>query len=302
MNWKREKDESKPQRENKMPQSKLISHDVQQQISDLRNFISAPILALVDADVRVARRFVRFIEQYGFEKSDSDQYENHLGRLKTITFRYKRPIRHPRGDNNEEWTVVHIPLLSLIPLPLLQIMEAELEYGFHVISILRESDEGQGQSTDVTPVEPVGEIYRLQCMMAPFNRADTKGASFAQHLKVKVKIEHADIPAGVATLLNLMGDGTYSYQQLAIILPEQIKVLTGETEQVIIFVAEQRITDLTVESDNPDIFAVKSEEKVSVTDGKTQIEVTGVSEGLASLIISGGGLVARATVVVGPPL
>ena len=79
-----------------MSQPKLISHDVQRQVADLRDFISAPILALVDADIKVAKRFVRFIEQYGFEKFVSGKYENYLGRLKTVTFRYKRPIRHQR--------------------------------------------------------------------------------------------------------------------------------------------------------------------------------------------------------------
>ena len=117
---------------------------------DLGELVAAPITALLDADYQAARRLIELIQHFGFEAADPDEedvgpagFPRKLGKIQTVSFR----INRPRGGRSVPYTVT-VPLLSLIPLPLLQIKEAEFNFNVRLIGGVVE-EEGR------LPEEPV---------------------------------------------------------------------------------------------------------------------------------------------------
>ena len=120
------------------------------QISDLKKIIAAPLVATVQADVYAAIAFVKFIEKYGFEKNstitktliekgfdavaDNSNGTSQLGKLKMVTFYYDYEVIED-GKPVVRIVRVTIPFLSLVPLPLLQVNDAEYRFDIRITGI-----------------------------------------------------------------------------------------------------------------------------------------------------------------------
>jgi hypothetical protein len=104
------------------------SEEPQREVLSLSQLIGAPIHALVDAEAQSAMATARFIRNVGF-KPPEDGDLGDLGDLQMARFKSTR-----RGEDGEEEDFeVQIPLLTLLPIPALQIQDAELEYYVKVI-------------------------------------------------------------------------------------------------------------------------------------------------------------------------
>jgi hypothetical protein len=173
--------------------------ELQQEALSLAQLIGAPIHALVDAEAQSAMATARFIRSVGFEAPDSGT-PGDLGALQMARFKRRRRL----ADDTEEDYEIEIPLLTLLPIPALQIREADLEYTVKIIQTeaLPEQRRQLVQSLqlkDTLPIDPPAT------MRAAYT-SDTARAgrrSVDMLLKMKVRIEQADMPAGLARLLNL---------------------------------------------------------------------------------------------------
>ncbi|MEM6820776.1 MAG: DUF2589 domain-containing protein [Verrucomicrobiota bacterium] len=208
------------------------------QILDLYSIISAPLVATVNADIMAARQFMRFIEEYGFEKVASDpeldegldKPENdHFGKLKTITFRYQTE----NADGTNEDHVIHIPALSLIPLPILQVTDASFDFDIRILGVTDDTDgeiqeeqlqrltekrtpKQQKQSVISSWEEEAPDPAQVKATLSPLNSSASESPSnMNANMKVKVNMRQADIPAGISTLLNVMDQSVYGTQPSA---------------------------------------------------------------------------------------
>src|SRR4051794_35936461 len=89
-------------------------------VFSLQDLIAAPVVALLDADAHAARRFADFLGDYGFGAD---------GALRTFTFHYSRTT--PSGQS--EVVSVAIPAIALIPLPALQVKDAQFRFGVRIL-------------------------------------------------------------------------------------------------------------------------------------------------------------------------
>jgi hypothetical protein len=190
----------------------------------LYELIGAPLMALVDAESQAAKATANFIREMGFNVSrpeaegpDSEDF----GDLKMVTFRSQK--RGP--DGKLQSFKVEVPLLSLLPIPALQIKDAELEFLAKIIDYPKRSqivhkgesgEEKKPQTEDqaLSAEEEQTKKYSLAELPGRDLKA-TFGAEYPDDatsrrrrldmvIKMKIKMQQADIPAGLGRLFNLM--------------------------------------------------------------------------------------------------
>lgn len=179
--------------------------------------IGAPLYALIEAESYAADATAQFIERVGFEhistEGDADKPPEDLGKLRTISFQQERRDASGAASSYK----VEVPLLSVLPIPALQIREAELEFFVKIVDMLTESqqaDRAPSGAEEDRPEEtkPQEKLVRtpprvdLKTMLGrgqPGAPVASKSA-FDMQVRVKIKVEQADVPAGMARLFNLM--------------------------------------------------------------------------------------------------
>ncbi|MEQ8465274.1 DUF2589 domain-containing protein [Coleofasciculus sp. E1-EBD-02] len=190
-------------------------------IVSLEYLFLAPLKAIIDADFMAARQFAAFVEEYGFTKQnsvnpilDGTEEENNqiigkheeLGELRMISFSLNKA-----GEEKE----VKIPALSLIPLPLLQVHDAEFKFGIRLLEGYEKKESkklnllsGGDENTNESLEDP--RLISWRASIATQESSAKKQENVARHLQAnieaKVRIRRSDIPAGIQTLLAVMGE------------------------------------------------------------------------------------------------
>ena len=113
---------------------------------------------------------------------------------------------HDLGGNYRQH--VKIPLLTLVPLPLLQVKEADFDFDIQIVDALTaDTDATFSLKNGASPKAHVPEGVKLRVAMASAKSADSRKSGLQQSLtanmKVKVRMEQADMPGGLANLLHL---------------------------------------------------------------------------------------------------
>src|SRR3990167_272984 len=162
----------------------------------LTQLIGAPIRALVEAEAQAAMATANFIRSVGFVQDGSGNFGK-LGDLQMASFLRKR--RNAQGE--EETIEVEIPLLTLLPIPALQIRDAELEYTVKILDTeLTRSESPEAQRAMALGLKDAPAT--LRATLARDTRNEQR-RSLDMLLKMKVNIEQSDMPAGLAKLLNI---------------------------------------------------------------------------------------------------
>src|SRR5262252_10603808 len=116
----------------------------------LYQLIGAPLLAVVQAEAQAAQTSADFIKRVGFTGDSADdptkdllQHGGNIGDLKMAEFTLQRPDVTGKVQPVD----VKIPVLSLFPVPLLQIKDAEFTFAIRILTRvpLQSSDEEDKQ-------------------------------------------------------------------------------------------------------------------------------------------------------------
>jgi hypothetical protein len=196
------------------------------QVVDLADLVTAPLIAIVEADFLAIRRCLDLIRELCFEHAPQQEGAfTDLGCLRTIRFRAEQP--GPGGHSHSVF--VQVPLLSLLTLPLIQIQEAEFEMNLHLVDPLVQTVELQ--ASPAKSEGPAGtrdtrghrrSVPRWQATLAPQNSDPVQrklAPHLDTHLKLRMKVREADIPAGLSNLLRVAAHGTYAAADLPNPLP-----------------------------------------------------------------------------------
>lgn len=171
------------------------------QIMELKDLISGPLVATIDADSMSTRRYLQYFYELAFESYNRKTGE--AGKLRMLEFTYSE-----QENGTSKQKCVSIPLLTLVPLPLLQIKEADFDFDIQIIDALSAdknstfSLKGKDDSDDSVP-----EGIKLRASLAASNiegNMEKKARQgLAANMKVKVKMQQADMPGGLSNLLSL---------------------------------------------------------------------------------------------------
>lgn len=196
---------------------------IEQAALSLYQLLGAPLYALIQAETYAANATADFIERVGFEPLSRDNGEpaqEDLGKLRTISFQQERRT----ADGQAASYKVEVPLLSILPIPALQIKEAELEFFVKIVDMVVQAQ--PQRSNEASQTEPAGKdrpaaegaltsgsqrvpIPPHLDMKAMLGRGQPTAARaadtpFDMQVHVKIKVAQADPPAGLARLFNLM--------------------------------------------------------------------------------------------------
>lgn len=172
----------------------------------LYQIIGAPLLALVQGETQAAQATARFIQEVGFETSPDEPLQ--FGRLKTVTFRYSKTSVGGTVTQLE----VEIPVLSIVPIPTLQIREAEIDFSVEITSIVKLDTPNAISAPEVSEEDSSSEIKKdsslkpeLVAFRAGLARQDSKSA-----MKITIKAGQADTPVGLLTIFRILDQGIAS--------------------------------------------------------------------------------------------
>jgi hypothetical protein len=198
---------------------------VSSRVLDLDAIFSTPLVSVIEADVRAAREFARFISDFGFVGGAEapETPGTHLGELRTVSFTYKRPS----STGTLEDAIVEIPVLSLVPLPLLQVMDAEFAFNVRILDtdlgdpgappplIERPKTEADAAGATLPPAPQRPRVRAMLAQAQPDTPSDGSGrrSEMDANMSVKISMKQSDVPAGISALLNLMAQSINARSQ-----------------------------------------------------------------------------------------
>ena len=150
--------------------------------------IGLPLQAIIKGEALAAQSTVDFIKQVGFEQEetglgDGTAAQNNLGKLRSVTFTYETTDI----EGNTYYATVSVPLLSLIPIPVIQVNEAELDYAISITGI------ETNKTTNETKLLTTFKNYQ-----SPSTSTET------YNIKINVKVGQSDVPAGISKLFSIL--------------------------------------------------------------------------------------------------
>ncbi|WP_026367392.1 DUF2589 domain-containing protein [Bacteroides sp. 14(A)] len=171
------------------------------QVMELKDLISGPLVATIDADTISARRYLNYLYELAFESYNPQTGE--VGNLRNLQLKYKCM---DSGVMKEQ--KVSIPLLTLVPLPLLQVKEADFDFDIQIIDALSADRNATFSLTNKQDEEvKTNDGVKLRVTMAPSSiiaeERSSRNRNFTANMKVKVKMQQADMPGGLSNLLFL---------------------------------------------------------------------------------------------------
>lgn len=166
----------------------------------ISELLGAPMAAVIQAEAIAAKATANFIKEVGFMKA-TDASDPDFGAVRTITFSYQRI----NADGTTQTATLAIPLLTIIPIPSLQVAEAEIEFDLALtqpeVSTKSASNSGSLDKTFLN-----GNDVRLRAIFGkkPSANPNAPASSTTANMNVKIKLAQADLAVGMIQLLNIL--------------------------------------------------------------------------------------------------
>lgn len=180
-----------------MPNENNQPSIVSSQVLDLKDMISGPLLATIDADAMSARRYMDYMLELAFQSYNHDT--GTAGPLRMLEFAYQA-----MGDDGMQTRTVSIPLITLMPLPLLHVQEADFDFDMQIVEALQTNARSALSLREPDAVRPADDT-RLRVAMASREAGQASSASrnVTANMKVSVRMRQADMPDGLSKFLYL---------------------------------------------------------------------------------------------------
>ncbi len=104
---------------------------VSSQVMELKDLISGPLVATIDADTISSRRYLQYFFELAFDSFDPTTGK--VGAMRTLSFEYTTS-----DVNGKHRQRISIPIITLVPLPLLQVKEADFEFDINVLDAVQQ--------------------------------------------------------------------------------------------------------------------------------------------------------------------
>jgi hypothetical protein len=174
------------------------------QISEIQSLpfyqiIGGPLLALVQGQAQASQTTVEFIERVGFLPPDETSNGNEMGRLRMVTFQYQKP----GPDGAAQTFKVELPLLSLVPIPAMEVKSAEFDFSVKITDVqatetrtMLSSSTVEGDWLSSGRTEFRGTMGSVQSQTDGLQTLDLQ-------MKVNIKVGPPDTTSGLAHLYRM---------------------------------------------------------------------------------------------------
>lgn len=187
----------------------------------LYQIIGAPLHALVEAEAQAAMKTAEVIQKIGFHPPEvhqgdnaSNQSHDEFGALRYVKF--LKSSTNSEGET--EQTEISVPMLSMLPIPALQIRHADLDFSIKIVETNVMGAEKlpphippeQNRKNEQQPDEPVAEkgpeLIDFKAALGRDGGSAPGNRRMDTQIKMKIRMEQADLPNGLAKMLNLLGE------------------------------------------------------------------------------------------------
>jgi hypothetical protein len=156
------------------------------------SLVGAQVAALVEAEAEAARRASELIESVGFERREDGTAD-----LATVSFDM---IRRD-SDGVERTHTIRIPALTLIPIPLLTIESAQIDFAARVEGLTIAKEEPSLSRSVLTPVDRLRTAAGRPTLLTTLARTAVNDTETKADLRVTVTLAQSPLPAGIELLL-----------------------------------------------------------------------------------------------------
>ena len=180
------------------------------QISEIQSLpfyqiLGAPLLAMVQGQAQASQATAEFVERIGFAGAAAEGEEpappDDLGEIRMVTFSYQKPD----ATGSPRTFRIQLPLLSLVPIPALQIKDADLEFNVKITDIQTTDTKTALSSRDAEAGDWLAQgRVEFRAAMGQMETSSSTQRSTDLQMKVKLRVEQADITVGQSFLFRLM--------------------------------------------------------------------------------------------------
>ena len=168
-------------------------------IMSLQQLISAPLVAMIDADAMSTERYMKHFMSLAFESYNP--VDGSTGALRLISFNFTDSDASGGAEKK-----VSVPLVSLVTLPLLQIKQADFDFDINIIDAVAAAP-NEHFSRNRGEVESPGgkerdEGLNFRASLAPQSGRGAS-SSLQANMKIHVSMQQADMPSGLSQFLQL---------------------------------------------------------------------------------------------------
>lgn len=161
---------------------------------DMKNLIGAPLGAAADASVQLAHSTADFINTVGFDKN---------GKTRTAVFKFNQIEKNEDGSLENQEMSVDVPLLAIVPIPNLQVDEANILFDMEVKqSEKSESSSDYGGSFSGTA--NFGIFKATVSGNVSAHSSNTRSSDNSAKYHVDVSATNHGTPEGLARVLDMM--------------------------------------------------------------------------------------------------
>ena len=168
----------------------------------LQQLLSSAVVATADAGYAASRKFYDNLCDYAFVKS-TDGCDSYSG-LRTLDFEY--------CGNDGEVKTISVPILSLLPLTMLQVQDADFTFDVQIADLEydEESDISEQSEQLVTEVGGYDNLPSMRVTLLPTTvKSSENGGSETRttpSLNVHISLGQSDVPGGMARLLQTINN------------------------------------------------------------------------------------------------
>lgn len=157
--------------------------------------IGGPLQAACKANIMLAKSTAEFIEKVGFEL-DQDGKPN--DKIRMANFVYEKPNQKDNGDYTIDKVHVDIPLISIVPIPNLQIDTINILFDMEVAFSSIEKEETETDSE----FDPLKEKVKIHGKISS-HKDNTRKSDFGAKYHFDIHASNAGIPEGLARVMDL---------------------------------------------------------------------------------------------------
>jgi hypothetical protein len=173
-----------------------MNENIQDSFSiDFAHLIGGPMQAIIEGEAQAARATADFIREIGFDETKNGPV------IRNLTFSYEQ--KNEVGDSFLK--TVSIPLLSVLPIPSLQVKTAEIDFALNINDYEKVESKSRSIGPDSGKVDK--NTYKFRTSVARTGETTSN-----YHMRVRLELAQSTMPEGQARMLNLLG-GVISTQE-----------------------------------------------------------------------------------------
>lgn len=188
---------------------------VSQQVFPVKDLISGPLEAIVEAHALLAQSTLQFISEFGLEPASSEKpaatavqpSQAPAAKLRMVEFTYVHPVPDPSNPGNVIDTPVQVkvPLLAMVSLPNLKISEATLDFNIKVVGFSKIPEEER-----ISKLQRAKPPFQVYGVYASKTQVPEKAEQEPSTLAISIKITKDQVPDAANKILSLLQDAIIS--------------------------------------------------------------------------------------------